>query len=137
MILYYLVCDATLPSQLSGGNLLMSSIAKHSPYPRPPEMLELIKAMLHKDPKRRPSCEDILRSPTAQRIIRSLNSAASTSTTTTTTTTTAGKSPPRTTTSTSIITSAIGNTENKGGFLPHLPDNKPATSALPLRVASR
>lgn len=79
MILYYLMCDATLPTQLPGGNVVLSNINASSPFQRPAEMIELMKAMLHKDPKRRPSCDDILRSSMAQQIIRSLNAATSSS----------------------------------------------------------
>ncbi|CCW64368.1 unnamed protein product [Phytomonas sp. EM1] len=73
MILYYLACNATLPVRLPDGSLALD-IEAHSPYARPPEMVQLIRAMLQRDPKRRPSCQDILQSTVAQTILRSFNS---------------------------------------------------------------
>lgn len=82
MVLYYLACRATLPTALPDGSVMLANLQSRSPYPRPPEMVELIKAMLQRDPRRRPSCGEILSSTVVQTILRSFNSNLSSSSST-------------------------------------------------------
>ncbi|XP_050340616.1 probable serine/threonine-protein kinase iksA [Bactrocera neohumeralis] len=80
MILYYLACDTALPAHLPDGSVALNHIQSRSPFTRPPEMVELIRAMLQRDPRRRPSCNEILSSTVVQTILRSFNSAAASGT---------------------------------------------------------
>ncbi|ORC89667.1 protein kinase [Trypanosoma theileri] len=93
MILHYLACDGTLPESLPNGEVVLK-IEERAPYTRPPEMVELIRAMLHRDPEKRPTCKDLLASTVVKTILRSFDKAnlssdilptASEATTTTTT----------------------------------------------------
>lgn len=70
MILHYLACDGTLPPALPDGSVILN-VQEHSPVERPVEMVELIRAMLHRDPAMRPSCQDILAASSVQKILRS------------------------------------------------------------------
>ncbi|CUE68709.1 protein kinase, putative [Bodo saltans] len=69
MILHYLACDGTLPPTLSDGSVILN-VQEHSPVDRPIEMVELIRAMLHRDPNMRPTCLDILSASSVQKILK-------------------------------------------------------------------
>jgi serine/threonine protein kinase len=69
MILHYLACDGTLPPTLSDGSVILN-VQEHSPVERPNEMVELIRAMLHRDPNMRPSCVDILSDSSVQKVLK-------------------------------------------------------------------
>ncbi|CCW70958.1 unnamed protein product [Phytomonas sp. Hart1] len=73
MILHYLACNATLPGRWGDGEVALD-LEANAPYARPPEMVQLIRAMLQLEPERRPSCQEILQSTVAQTILRSFNS---------------------------------------------------------------
>jgi serine/threonine protein kinase len=61
LILHFLACDGVLPAVLPGsGGELVFNIEAHSPVQRPPEMIALVRAMLQRDPAKRPSCREIL-----------------------------------------------------------------------------
>lgn len=72
MILHYLACGTALPERGPRGSVVLD-IENLSPVPRPPEMIELIRAMLQLDPKKRPSCKDIMRSTVVQTLLYSFN----------------------------------------------------------------
>lgn len=72
MILHYLACSTALPKKGRNGNVVLD-VSSLSSIPRPPEMIELIRAMLQVDPKKRPSCKDIIRSTVAQTLLYSFN----------------------------------------------------------------
>lgn len=69
MILHYLACDGMLPPTLADGSVILN-IDEHSPVQRPPEMVELVRAMLQRDPSKRPTCGDILSATAVQKMIR-------------------------------------------------------------------
>lgn len=72
MILHYLAFNRTLPVYLPGGDLTWSA-NNASPPTRPPEMLRLIQAMLHRNPEKRPTCRKVLKSTVVQTILRSFD----------------------------------------------------------------
>lgn len=72
MILHFLACGGALPKRSSDGSVLLE-VQDLSPIPRPQDMVELIRAMLQLNPKKRPSCNDIMRSTVAQTLISSFN----------------------------------------------------------------
>lgn len=72
MILHYLACGTALPKRTPTGNIILD-VSGMSPVPRPPEMVELIRAMLQMDPKKRPTCKDIMRSTVVQTLLSSFN----------------------------------------------------------------
>ncbi|KAG8345431.1 putative protein kinase [Trypanosoma vivax] len=74
MILHYLACNGTLPTRLPNGGVLLE-VERRSPYSRPPEMVELIRVMLHRDPAKRPTCEELLQSTVVRAIMRTLRMA--------------------------------------------------------------
>lgn len=69
LILHYLCCGGMLPTALSDGSVALH-VARDSPIPRPAEMTELMDWMLQRDPGRRPTCADILRTASVQRALR-------------------------------------------------------------------
>ncbi|ESL07506.1 protein kinase [Trypanosoma rangeli SC58] len=75
MILHYLACNGTLPARLPNGEVVLS-IEEAAPFVRPPEMIELIRAMLHRNPERRPTCNELLKSTVVQTILRSFEKAS-------------------------------------------------------------
>eukprot|EP00796_Vickermania_ingenoplastis_P009316 gene9316-6555_t len=79
MILHFLACGTALPRRGPKGNVLLD-VPALSPVPRPPEMLELIRAMLQFDPAKRPTCKDIMRSTVAQTLLASFNNTPFTAT---------------------------------------------------------
>ncbi|KAH9599509.1 Protein kinase domain [Trypanosoma melophagium] len=74
MILHYLACDGTLPDRLPNGEAILR-VEERAPYTRPPEMVELIRAMLHRNPTKRPSCKELLASTVVKTILRSFDKA--------------------------------------------------------------
>ncbi|CCD15117.1 unnamed protein product [Trypanosoma congolense IL3000] len=74
MILHYLACDGTLPLRLANGGVILD-VPNRSHYIRPPEMIELMRVMLHHDPTKRPTCDDILESTVVRTIQRSFKKA--------------------------------------------------------------
>lgn len=72
LILHYLACATALPKRGKNGYVILD-IPSLSPVPRPPEMIELIRAMVQLDPKKRPSCHDIMRSTVVQTLLYSFN----------------------------------------------------------------
>ncbi|EKF31129.1 protein kinase, putative [Trypanosoma cruzi marinkellei] len=98
MILHYLACNGTLPARLPNGEVVLN-VEECAPYVRPPEMIELIRVMLHRNPKERPTCKELLNSTVVQTILRSFEKAKlstdilpTTAVATTTTTTTSSSS---------------------------------------------
>lgn len=71
MVLHYLACAGSLPTVLADGSVVID-LSRTAPIQRPPEMEELMRRMLHRDPTKRPSCADILRTNVVQGILRSL-----------------------------------------------------------------
>ncbi|KEG10420.1 protein kinase [Trypanosoma grayi] len=74
MILHYLACDRTLPDHLPNGEVLLD-VQKHAPRTRPPEMVQLIRAMLHRSPAKRPTCKELLKSTVVRTILQSFEKA--------------------------------------------------------------
>ncbi|PBJ73782.1 protein kinase [Trypanosoma cruzi cruzi] len=74
MILHYLACSGTLPARLPNGEVVLN-VEECAPYARPPEMIELIRVMLHRNPKERPTCKELLNSTVVQTILRSFEKA--------------------------------------------------------------
>ncbi|KAG5502887.1 hypothetical protein JKF63_04658 [Porcisia hertigi] len=72
MVLHYLAFDGTLPERREDGSVNLDK-ARRSVNARPPEMLQLLEAMLQLDSSKRPSCSDILGSSMVQSIMRIFN----------------------------------------------------------------
>ena len=62
--LHYLAFEGELPSPIAPHKLVGKEDSN-----RPLEMIELIRAMLHHDPRKRPSCDDILRAAPVKRMM--------------------------------------------------------------------
>ncbi|RNF24898.1 putative serine/threonine protein kinase, putative,protein kinase [Trypanosoma conorhini] len=75
MILHYLACNGTLPARLPNGAVVLN-VEESAPFIRPPEMVELIRAMLHRNPAKRPTCNELLKSTVVQTILRSFENAS-------------------------------------------------------------
>lgn len=72
MVLYYLAYDATLPARQADGGIVFDPV-RRATNGRQPEMIQLIEAMLKRDPAKRPRCEDILKSSIVQSILQTFN----------------------------------------------------------------
>lgn len=72
LILHYLACATALPKRGRNGSVIVD-VSSLSPVSRPPEMIELIRAMVQMDPKKRPTCKDIMRSTVVQTLLYSFN----------------------------------------------------------------
>ncbi|CBH09796.1 protein kinase, putative [Trypanosoma brucei gambiense DAL972] len=75
MILHYLAFDGTLPLRLSNGEVVLE-VENRSHYARPPEMIQLMRLMLHRNPAKRPTCEELLESTVVRTIQRSFKKAS-------------------------------------------------------------
>ena len=63
LILHYMACDGQLPATLPGhSGAVVLNVEARSPVQRSPEMVALMRAMLQRDPSKRPSCAEILQS---------------------------------------------------------------------------